>query len=93
MSERNNEQYKALLRRYNSMVLAAEKNQLTINQLVSENAVLRADRDRLSAELSAARNNTQLLGDDYNWRSKSTNEQIMKLRALLKEHGIDAEEI
>lgn len=91
MSERNGSQYKDLLNRYNSMVMAAQRTQERLNAVVAENAVLRADRDRLSAELAASKNNAQLLGDDYNGRYKATNEHIKALREKLKAHGIDPE--
>ena len=85
------EEHNDLKRRYNSMCEASEKNQEEIGRLTGENAALKNDLIRLGAEARMAQENAQLLGDDFNERSREFGRQITELRLRLKENGLDAE--
>jgi len=81
------EEHNDLKRRYNSMCEASEKNQEEIGRLTGENAALKNDLIRLGAEARMAQENAQLLGDDFNERSREFGRQITELRLRLKEEG------
>ena len=85
------DKYGDLKRRYNSMCEASEKNQEEAGRLAAENSRLKNDVIRLGAEARASQENAQLLGDDFNERSREFGRQITELRLRLKENGLDAE--
>jgi hypothetical protein len=85
------QQYRELERRYKSLIEGEEKNRMEIVRLAAENSVLKTDVIRLGAELSAAQQNVQLLGNDYNDRSRAKDREIGKLRSRLRENGLDTE--
>lgn len=91
MEESVEDQLQRMIQRYNSMVMAAERTQAMVSKLTSELVTLRAEKERLEAELHAAVNNAQLLGNDFNERSRLANEHIKALRERLKENGLDPE--
>jgi len=85
------EEHNELKRRYNSMCEASEKNQEEAGRLAAENSRLKNDVIRLGAEARASQENAQLLGDDFNERSREFGRQITELRLRLKENGLDTE--
>ena len=83
------EKYEEMVRRYNSMCAAAEKNQAEVTRLALENSVLKTDVIRLAEEARLAQQNAQLLGDDFNKRALKAATELGDLRALLRTHGLD----
>lgn len=83
------EKYEELVQRYNSMCEAAVKNQEELGRLATENARLAADLARTGAELEATQKHVQLLGEDYNSRSQSSNKEIIAMRERMRECGLD----
>ena len=86
------EKYEDLKLRYNSMCEAAEKNQAQTGKLAAENSILKSDVIRLGAETQIAQRNAQLLGDDFNERSRKFGDELTRLTYLLKDNGIDPED-
>lgn len=84
-------EYDDLLKRYESMCVAAEKNQKEIHRLAGENSALKSTVIRLGAEAQAAQQNAQLLGDDFNERSKQAGAELGILRNRLRENGLSTE--
>ena len=85
------EEYERLKLRYESLSEAAEKNQAEIGRLMAENSALKSTVIRLGGEAQAAQRNAQLLGDDYNERSKQFGVEIAELRSRLRAVGLSAE--
>lgn len=83
------ERHRGLLARYASMEEAAEKNQTEAHRLGGQVATLKNDVIRLGGETRAAQQNAQLLGDDFNARTKEYEAQIKELRRRLRAVGID----
>ncbi len=81
------EKYEDVVRRYNSMCEAAEKDRGEIRRLAAENSVLKTDVIRLGAEARVAQQNAQLLGDDFNERTRAYGREIADLRMRLREYG------
>jgi FtsZ-binding cell division protein ZapB len=75
--------------RYNALVEATVKQNTTLEVLRSQIEFLKTDNARLTVELAAAHNNAQLLGDELNLGNQDANREVERLRALLKENGID----
>jgi len=86
------EKYEDIRRRYDSMCEAADKNQEQVGKLAAENSSLKNTVIRLGAEMTAAQQNVQLLGDDFNERSRKFGDEITRLTYLLKDNGIDPED-
>lgn len=86
------EKYKDIKARYNSMCEAADKNQEEVHKLAGENSSLKNTVIKLGAEAAVAQKNSQLLGDDFNERSRKLSEEITKLTNLLRDNGIDPED-
>ena len=85
------EEHNELKRRYNSMCEASEKNQEEAGRLAAENSRLKNDVIRLGAEARASQENAQLLGDDFNERSKRTDVVIGVLIERLRKNGLSTE--
>ena len=83
--------YEVMVKRYDSMCEGAEAQSKQIVMQMDELAKLRVEVTRLGAESLAAQNNAQLLGDDYNDRSKASNDEIVRLRNLLTHNGLNPE--
>ena len=89
MTERTlKEKHEDLVRRYNSMCEAADKNQAETGKLLRENSALKNDVIRLAAEARAAQQNAQLLGDDYNERARGAAAEVGELRSRLRANGL-----
>jgi len=92
MSKENYEAlYKEMVERYNSITLATMRQSGELEAKRTEITRLTNEITRLQAELAAAQNNAQLLGDDYNNRSQSAGFEVQRLREKLRENGIDPE--
>ena len=85
------EKYDDLRRRYNSMCEASDKNQAEMGRLAGENSALKTDVIRLGEEARLAQQNAQLLGDDFNERSKEKDVVIGLLTNKLRENGLSTE--
>ena len=85
------EKYDDIRRRYDSMCEAADKNQAQAGKLAVENSALKSTVIRLGAEVAAAQQNAQLLGDNYNERSRVAAAEIGALRSRLREAGLSTE--
>ena len=81
--------YRDLTLRYASMMDATTANEREMFRIASENSVLKNDVIRLGAEARVAQQNAQLLGDDYNERSREAQQQIAGLRKRIKALGFD----
>jgi hypothetical protein len=88
---RSEEEYKDLLSRYNSLVMATIKHSEILEKVRAELQGLKNENARLGAELKAAQANAQLLGDDANFRSQEAGIEIQRLRELCKNNGISPE--
>ncbi len=85
------EKYKDIKLRYDSMCEAADKNQAQVGKLAAENSALKSTVIRLGAEAAASQQNAQLLGDDFNERSRMAAAEIGELRSRLREAGLSTE--
>lgn len=83
------ERHRGLLARYASMEEAADANQREAQRLGGQVAALKNDVIRLGGETRAAQQNAQLLGDDFNERSRTAEAQIKELRRRLRAVGVD----
>ena len=59
-----------------------------IVKLQKELIRLHNDLSRVSSELEAEKKNVQMLGDNYNEKSRSVEKDVLQLRDLLKAHKI-----
>lgn len=91
MDTMTQDDYKELLRRYDSVTHATIKQQEVITNLQSELKLSQALNARLGAELEASQAHVQLLGDSFNERYQEANKEVGRLRTILKEHGISPE--
>ena len=83
------EAHRGLLTRYASMEEAAAANEKEAHRLAGEASRLKNDVIRLADEARASQQNAQLLGDDFNERSRSAAAEIIALRERLKAIGLD----
>jgi chromosome segregation ATPase len=83
------DKYATLKKRYNSMCEAAEANNGELGKHLAEISQLKNEVIRLSAEARVAQQNAQLLGDDFNERSRQAAAETGELRARLRENGLD----
>lgn len=83
------ERFEVLLRRYNGLVRATEKQNAFVDQLLAERDQLGGDVKRLVKELEAARISSQALGDKINSAGEAATSEVLRLRALLKQHKIE----
>jgi len=83
--------HEILIKRYNSICEGAAEQSKQICSLMNETSALKAEIVRLGAELKASQANVQLLGNDYNERSRLAGSHIEQLRTKLKANGINPE--
>jgi hypothetical protein len=85
------DKYEILKKRYNSMCEAAEANNGELGKQLGEISHLKNEVIRLGNEAAAAHKNAQLLGDDFNERSRDAAAEIGELRSRLREAGLSTE--
>ena len=91
MPNHTDEQYDKQRRMKNSYAEANLEQGKKLDDLrveLHENEKIRA---RLEAELAAEKNNLQMVADDNNRRYRSFEDEVMRLRGVLKENGISPE--
>ena len=89
MSTELQQQYEQLQTRYNSAMNGVVRMNTERIELQRKIEHLAGECNRLGAELQAAQQNAQMLGDDFNERARASGREIEKLRRMLKAAGVD----
>lgn len=82
------ERHRHLLRRYNGLVRACEKQNQFVDELLGEKDRLGKIVQTLAAEVTALQSSKQALGARINDASDSAVEEVLRLRKLLKANQI-----
>lgn len=83
------DEYEKVRRRADAYAEANLEQQKVMEKLRNEAAFYRAENDRLKAELASLHGTMQIVVGDNNTRYQKQNDEVDRLRKLLKDHGID----
>ena len=77
-----------LIRRYNGLVRACDKQTILVDKLMREKEKMSEDIAQINAELTASRADSVTLAMEINGAGKADREEVMRLRNLLKANDI-----
>jgi hypothetical protein len=89
MTKHTDEEFDQTRRRANAYAEANIKANNKIVDMIDELSQVKQMLARTESELAAERNTMQMINDDNNRRYQSANQEVERLRNLLKEHGIN----